>query len=163
MATKGMTAMQRFDHYTDKTGDCWNWTGSTFGSGRYGAFWDGAKSVGAHTFSFKYHLGDIPKGMYVCHRCDNPRCVNPEHLFLGFPKDNTNDMMQKRRGRWPSGSAHHKAKLSDEQVAEIMGLRGEATQAAVAKQFGVDQSHISRLWANHNRGRTSNPHSPPLT
>lgn len=163
MVTKRMAIEERFHLYARKSDGCWEWTGATFGKNRYGAFWDGNRTVGAHVFSFKHHNGVVPEGAYVCHKCDNPRCVNPDHLFLGTAKDNTVDMMNKRRGRWPNGSRHHKAKLNDKQIEEIMQMRGGATQKSVAEKYGVDQSHISRLWANHDRGRTSKPHTPALT
>jgi hypothetical protein len=153
MAATRMTAEQRFFSYVDQSSDCWNWTGATFGQGRYGAFWFQGKTIGAHIYSFEHHIAHIPTGMYVCHRCDNPRCVNPQHLFLGFPKENTQDMMQKRRGRWPSGDSHHLSKLTNEQVKQIIQLRGEKTQREIAAMFGVDPSHVSRLMSGHKRGR----------
>lgn len=160
--TRGMTVAQRFDYYIKRTESCWLWTGATFG--RYGAFFDGKKTIGAHVFAFSQSTGEPPKkGIYVCHSCDNPLCVNPDHLFPGTPLENTQDMMRKSRGRWPNGSAHHKAKLTDDQIQEIMNLKGQAKQKDVAKNFGVDQSHISRLWAGHDRGRTINPHTAPRT
>jgi len=77
--------------------DCWNWTGvkSKFGYGR-GTFYSGTKFY-AHRMSWILHNGEVPDGLLVCHKCDNPTCVNPGHLFLGTAKDNTHDMYEKNR------------------------------------------------------------------
>lgn len=92
----------RFWFRVDKTGDCWTWTGGTSRNG-YGAFWTKEKRlVRASRFSYALHYGPIPDGMVVCHRCDNPPCVRPDHLFLGTQGDNMRDMWQKgRQGRRP--------------------------------------------------------------
>jgi hypothetical protein len=79
--------------------ECWTWVGPTCGSGgvRYGQVWAGKLSVRAHRLSFEIHRGPIPDGLFVCHHCDNPTCTSPDHLFLGTPADNTQDMMRKNR------------------------------------------------------------------
>ena len=151
----------RFFHRVEKTDGCWNWTGATFG-GRYGAFWVGGKTIGAHKFSFVHHHGAIPDGMYVCHHCDNPRCVRPDHLFLGTPKDNSQDMVSKGRVRVASGDKHYKTKIREEDLQKIIEMCKTMTQAQVARAFGVDPSHISRIAAGHKRGRKST-HAAPLT
>jgi HNH endonuclease len=87
----------RFWFRVDKTGDCWTWTGGKSRNG-YGAFWTKEKRlVRASRFSYEQHYGPIPNGMVVCHRCDNPPCVRPDHLFLGTQSDNMRDMWQKGR------------------------------------------------------------------
>lgn len=79
--------------------------------------------------------------MDICHRCDNRRCVNPDHLFVGTRQDNVDDMMCK--GRAASGSKHPKAKLTPDDVAAIKSLSG--TNAEIAKRFGVDAAVVSRV------------------
>lgn len=157
--TRDMSADERFDHYTRKTDGCWLWSGGRFGE-RYGAFYFGGRTIGAHVYSYLRHKGPVPKGWFVCHSCDNPSCVNPGHLFAAPPKGNTDDMMSKGRGRWPRGDGHHLAKLSDAQVAEIRRLSGAMTQAEIAKAFGVTQSHVSRIVSGHKRGRVGDQVEP---
>ncbi|MFD8088690.1 HNH endonuclease signature motif containing protein [Streptomyces malaysiensis] len=84
-----------------KSDGCWTWRAALNAYG-YGAFWTADKKVvGAHRFSYQLHYGPIPEGMWVLHRCDNPPCVRPDHLFLGSPADNIHDMDSKGRGRRP--------------------------------------------------------------
>lgn len=89
----------RFWAKVDKTGDCWLWTASVHEKGQdcYGIIVVNYKRIRAHTLAWKMTYGDIPSGMNVLHKCDNPRCVNPEHLFLGTLNDNVQDCIRKGR------------------------------------------------------------------
>lgn len=94
-----MGNVTRFFKKIEKTETCWNWTASTNGRG-YGQFGLGARKLGnikAHRYSWWLHNCDIPDGMCVLHKCDNPTCVNPDHLFLGTKQDNSRDMYTKQR------------------------------------------------------------------
>jgi len=145
---KGATPAERMAFYTDRPDpdSCWLWTGAVNNAG-YGKFQLDGRTLGAHKVAWQLANGPVPDGMLVCHRCDNPPCCNPAHLFLGTAADNTQDMHQK--GRYPvrRGMAHHGAKLTDGQVADIR-QRLAATSAPyslLAAEFGVGKSTIWRI------------------
>ncbi len=89
--------MDRFWNKVNKTDTCWLWTASKFKNKGYGQFGFNGKNTQAHRVAWTITYGEIPKGMYVCHSCDNQSCVRPEHLFLGTPKDNVQDCINKKR------------------------------------------------------------------
>ena len=89
---------EKFDgrYVVDEVTGCWNWVRGKFRGG-YGAIAHGKKTLKAHRVSYELRFGPIPEGLLVCHNCDNPSCVNPDHLFLGTSRDNTKDMFAKGR------------------------------------------------------------------
>lgn len=91
-----MSYRDRFFQKVEKTESCWIWRGALNSKG-YGAFGVHGKSVSAHRYSYEMHIGPIPKGLYICHSCDTPSCVNPEHLWAGSPSENVKDMFLKDR------------------------------------------------------------------
>jgi len=93
---KHMSYEDRFFQKVNKTDKCWLWTGALNSRG-YGCFSIDRKSKLAHRYSYEIYKGEIPKGMYVCHACDVPNCVNPDHLWLGTASDNIKDMFKKDR------------------------------------------------------------------
>lgn len=135
--------MDRFlDRVKKHPNGCILWTGfiNSKGYGNFQCF--GSKTtIAAHRAAYEMFVGPIIAGLFVCHRCDNPICVNPTHLFLGTHKDNMADMVQKRR--IPSGSRSFKAKLTWDKVAEIRRRHaaGEA-QNALAREFGVHATTV---------------------
>jgi len=134
--------------------NCWEWTSwKTKGKWRYGIFQIHTKNqkmqIRAHRASWYYFYGVLPPlDMFVCHSCDNPSCVNPSHLFLGTPKDNTRDMVNKQRSC--TGSKNGKTKLNNEQVINIKKLLkdNKLTQAEIAKIFKISQSTINQINKN---------------
>jgi len=135
---------KRFWSKVDKSGDCWNWTGFRDRNG-YGRIMIGGITSGAHRCSWEDSFGPIPANMFVCHHCDNPSCINPDHLFLGTHLENVRDMVAKGRQRCGVvlGELHHKAMLTAKQVIEIR-IRSElgASRACLAREFGCSESNI---------------------
>jgi len=122
------------------------WTGTQRAG--YGSFWLNGNSIGAHRYIWETQHGPVPKGMCICHQCDVRRCVNPEHLFLGTPKDNTQDMVTKRRGI--SGERHPLSKLTSENVITIRARWSKgAKQNHLATEFGVSTSMIFSIVHGH--------------
>lgn len=134
-----MVNFQQFirDRVSEDTNGCWVWQRyrDPCGYGRFGMV--GTPHVLAHRLAYEAFVGAIPEGLHVCHRCDNPACCNPEHLFLGTHHDNMQD--RSRKGR--SASV-----LSPEQVQEIRSLHAEGvTQRQIALRFGVSFQQVSRI------------------
>jgi hypothetical protein len=148
-----------------KVGECWEWTGSRQSNG-YGVLYPNGKKQPrevAHRVAYKMEVGPIPEGHVVCHRCDNPPCVRPSHLFVGTQKDNIQDC--KAKGRMNPykrhGEKNPRARLTREQVAEIRKLyvigrykpnqkNAPYTSKKLAKMFGVAASTIRLVTCGRN-------------
>ncbi len=149
--------IERFDasYMPEPMSGCWLWLGSEKGSNGYGSIKVDGKHIPAHRYSYQRFVGEIPVGMFVCHRCDNPSCVNPYHLFVGTHQDNTNDKVRKnrqakgkklsdaQRKNRPRGEKNWNSKLNQEKVNQIRSLN--MPQRKIAKIFGVSQALISKI------------------
>jgi hypothetical protein len=136
---------------------CWLWSGALSESG-YGAIKVGGETLYAHRLSYVIHFGEDPLDMLVCHKCDNPACVNPEHLFLGTTQENTRDrFMKKRSASGARNGAMNRAStiLNEEKVRQIredyrLGLGSHLT---LGRKYGVSQSAVQlvvtrKRWAH---------------
>jgi hypothetical protein len=135
----------------DTNGGCWLWSGAPNSYG-YGQIWLEGRQPLAHRLMYECHAGEkVPKGMFVCHRCDVPACINPAHLFLGTPKDNMADKMKKGRARTPRGERAGRAKLKDVQaLAIIRRCAAGETQKSVAADYGVTASAVGDIVRRRN-------------
>jgi hypothetical protein len=158
-----MTTEERFWKNVDKSGgpeSCWLWTAGK--SGDYGDFWIAGGHTGAHRMAYVLSRGGIPDGMFVCHKCDNPICVNPAHLFLGTCADNLADMAQKGRaakgdqnGRRlhpesvPRGEGSASAKLTEQQVIamRVRFAGGGVTKSDLMREYGVSHRQVRNILA----------------
>lgn len=148
--------MKRFMDKVHITDGCWEWTGckqkphpANPRSLPYGSFAVNRRAVRAHRVSYQFFNGHIPEGMQCLHRCDNPSCVNPAHLFIGDQAENMRDMGDKgRRVSAPQpGSRNPMARLSTEDVIDIFEayhLRGEL-QRVIAARYGIRQHTVQRI------------------
>ena len=141
--------MDRFWSKVDKTGDCWEWTGATVPFG-YGMYKFKGKSCHAHRVSYELQYGEFDETLMVLHKCDNPPCVKPNHLFLGTQKDNMQDRDRKGRNNQVKGELQPMSKLKEHEVLEIRrkyiplkyGIR------RLALEYRVSHSTISNIIKN---------------
>lgn len=151
-----MTTHERFWSHVAKDGDCWEWMGSRNEKG-YGLVRHDGRMLRAHRYAWEEENGPIPDGIKVCHRCDNPPCVRPDHLFLGTQRENLLDAESKGRkfspfrGQVQIGEANRYARMTDERVRETRRLSAAGVrQKDIAEQFGVVPETISHIL----RGKT---------
>ncbi len=132
---------KRFWAKVDKSGECWEWTACLNEKG-YGMFGIGTKRLDrAHRISYRMLVEEIPKGLFVCHRCDNPKCVNPSHLFLGTNRENVEDMHAKGRNSPPPPmGGWNKFDWAPEVVARF----GVESDAAIGRSIGVSKHAVQR-------------------
>jgi hypothetical protein len=126
---------------------CWLWTGMVRQG--YGELWFHAGHEKAHRISWRLHFGDIPQGLFVCHKCDTPLCVNPNHLFLGTHLDNMTDCVSKRRHAF--GDRHGRRKLDSETAEIIRNEHGNLQE--IADRYCICEQTVrliknNRIW-NH--------------
>ena len=138
----------KYNHYVMKKRGCWDWSGCKVNGG-YGSVRIGYPKIYAHRVSWMIHNKSlIPNGLCVLHKCDNPSCTNPRHLFLGTLKDNNLDAISK--GRHPTigkaGKENHMTKLNSEEVLGIRDwIRKGFKHKDIAERYNISASHVSAL------------------
>ena len=120
---------------------CLEWTGAQV----YGHIGLDGKTYRAHRLAYEMENGKIPKGKYVCHACDNPGCVNPEHLWLGTQKENMGDCVAKNRSDVFRGEKSVSSKLTEKDVLEIRKAPSEVSHICLAQKYGVNQTTIGSI------------------
>jgi len=134
--------------------ECWIWQWA-IGPQGYGSVRYVDKSIGAHRAVYMEYVGKIPRGKLVCHTCDVKPCVNPNHLYIGTHRSNSDDMVE--RSRSMRGAKNAKTKLTEIQVREILALRGEATSDAVGLLFKVAPTTVRSIWSGYSWGWLTKP------
>lgn len=156
--TKEEKELLRFWEKVEKTETCWNWKAHKLKKG-YGHFHSKGKEILAHRYSYELHKGKIPENLFVLHSCDNPSCVNPEHLWLGTKKDNRTDCESKGRAKYfgskeaKKGIENVNAKLDEKNVLKIRELKNKISHSKIATKFSINRLTVQqilyrRTWKN---------------
>ena len=132
-----VTPKEHFESKFYVTPKCWIWNAGKDKDG-YGQFYDGNKNYRAHRYSWALYYGSIPCGKFICHKCDNPSCVNPDHLFLGSNQENTLD--RHKKGRSARGEYCGMSKITDNIAIRIRESKGNIRE--IAKEFGISKTTV---------------------
>lgn len=158
---KPRTWQERFWQYVTPGApdECWEWQGArnSYGYGRLNSGGKNGRTIKAHRASYEIHTGIDPGELDVCHRCDNPPCVNPAHLFLGDAKANAADMVAKgRHGNYPGKTA----RITDAQVVELREQAAAGvTYEALAAQYSISPRYAAMLANGYYRRNAGGPFS----
>jgi len=146
----------------DKTGDCWLWTGARFPN-NYGHVMIRRKNLLTHRVAYELTTGLlIPPRLYVCHHCDNPPCVRPDHLFLGTQKENLQDAL--RKGRLANGELNPNSRLTITEVREVRRLASEGLmQRTIATQLNMSRTTVSEIVRRKRWGHLTDEHPEGAT
>lgn len=144
---------------------CWFWTGAVIGKGRkaHGVSYANGKRILAHRLSFIIHKDQIPEGLIICHHCDNPRCVNPDHLYAGTDQQNAMDKVRRGRNRNPVGEKHGRAVYTEDIVTKALEMRLQGhTNVFIAKTLSIHERAITdfaakKSWAHIDFHKTNGP------
>lgn len=138
------------EHYTDLKGDCWichsHAKGSTGRPHINHRIQGEQEHIHISRLTYERAFGEIPAGLDVLHKCDRKDCINPHHLYLGTDIDNTRDRMERGQQFIPRGESHGNARLTNEQVLEIYGLKGKMTSEQVGKLYNYDPGSVRKIW-----------------
>jgi hypothetical protein len=149
------TLLERFEdkYVAEPNTGCWLWTAALNDAG-YGRLGVTKGWRGAHRVAYELFVGTVPQDMFVCHRCDTPACVNPSHLFLGRPIDNTADMIAKGRIRTGRlfGDSNPNGIVGSSQLGELRALAmAGATSRQLAERYGISVPHARDLMTGRRR------------
>lgn len=145
MAQQATTEVSLHARATRAPSGCWLWSGQRDRDG-YGSVSYRNRRWGAHRLAWFFRRGPIPKGLFVCHRCDVPACINPEHLFLGSPRDNTQDSATKGRRADTRGSRHGNSKVTEAQVVEMRAAFAAGDPVAtIARRVGMSPANTKKI------------------
>lgn len=139
---------------------CWEWQGAKFPDGYGNMRWNG-KGRGTHRLSYEAFKGHIPDGLCVLHSCDNPPCINPDHLRVGTKKENTQDCLERGRFRDSNGEANNLAKLTEADVLEIRS--SNESPSVLADRFNVDRTNIWMIQTGKTWKRVEMGNAPTRT
>jgi hypothetical protein len=128
---------------------CWEWAGAKDRSG-YGWSWHNGRNFRTHRLAYELANGRITKGLFICHKCDNPPCCNPDHLFEGTNGDNFRDAIRKGRAVPPTsdnrGERNGSVKLNAETISKIRGLRAQGWELLpIAREFGISRTQVHNI------------------
>ena len=141
-----MNEIKRFENkfIPEPNSGCWLWFGALHNKLGYGSFRYLGNTVKAHRASWLIYNGKIEENKCVLHKCDNPFCVNPKHLFIGTQQDNISDMKAKGRAKGVVGSRHHNSKINEEQVIQIRNLSKNGVKfKELLTMFDIKKSMLS--------------------
>lgn len=140
--------LERLDKYIDKSSDRWMWIGCI--RGKYGQIWYKGKFISVHRLVYELFVGPISEGMFVCHKNDIPLDVTPSNLFLGTPRDNMRDMIEKGRKVIVRGDKSGASKLKSDEVREIRILyqTEKYSYRTLGRMFGVTKATIQKIITN---------------
>jgi hypothetical protein len=148
--SKNMSYEERFFQKVNKTDSCWLWTGALNSKG-YGSMGFEGKTTSTHRLSYLWFKGEIPEGMFVCHTCDVPSCVNPEHLFLDTNSGNMKDMFKKgRNGPQTKKQTHCKKGHSFEEFEPLVYVKKQGRQ--IGKEYRTCKE-CKRISDSKRRGK----------
>lgn len=141
---------------------CWRWSGARHGFGYGRVHLRKGVKVSAHRMSWILHNGPIPDGQCVLHRCDNPECTNPDHLFLGSNADNTADMKSKNRHMF--GESHRGSKVTEEMIPQIIRdwIPRRFTRKMVAQKYGISVNQVGNIIKGRQWTHILSPAEPSL-
>ena len=149
------TFLQRFwNRVSAVQSGCWEWVGKIERGGYARVRLENSRErVLVHRLSWEMKNGPIPEGMLILHKCDNRKCVNPDHLYVGTYQNNTDDMLERGRANKARGERHGRAKLTDDQFHQLVSdyNAGGVTQKQLASKYGLHPIYVNKLLRGHKR------------